>query len=116
MKIPEQATRLSILIGESDRHDGRPVYEVVVNKARQAGLAGASVFHGVMGFGANSRLHTARILRLSEDLPVLIEIVDSPEKIEAFAQSIDSIVGDGLITEESVKVRRYRGDSSAGKA
>ena len=110
MKIPQDGALLRIFLGESDRWHGKPAYEAIVLAAREAHLAGATVFHGVMGFGAKSRLHTAKILRLSEDLPVLIEIVDSMEKIEGFIPQIDQIVKDGLITIEPVRVIKYRAD------
>jgi len=110
MKIPEDGALLRIFLGESDRWQGKPAYEAIVLAAREAHLAGATAFHGVMGFGAKSRLHTAKILRLSEDLPVLIEIVDSMEKIESFLPQIDQIVKDGLITIEPVRVIKYRAD------
>jgi PII-like signaling protein len=110
MKIPEDGALLRIFLGESDRWQGKPAYEAIVLAARETHLAGATVFHGVMGFGAKSRLHTAKILRLSEDLPVLIEIVDSMEKIEAFIPQIDQIVSDGLITIEPVRVIKYRAE------
>jgi PII-like signaling protein len=113
MKIPEDGALLRIFIGESDRWNGKPAYEAIVLAAREAHLAGATVFHGVMGFGAKSHLHTAKILRLSEDLPVLIEIVDSMEKIETFIQRIDQIVNNGLITIEPVRVIKYRADPPA---
>jgi PII-like signaling protein len=108
MKIPQDGALLRIFLGESDRWHGKPAYEAIVLAAREAHLAGATVFHGVMGFGAKSRLHTAKILRLSQDLPVVIEIVDSMEKIEAFIPQIDQIVTDGLITIEPVRVIKYR--------
>jgi PII-like signaling protein len=110
MKIPQDGALLRIFLGESDRWNGKPAYESIVLAAREAHLAGATVFHGVMGFGAKSRLHTAKILRLSEDLPVVIEIVDSAEKIESFITQIDQIVKDGLITIEPVRVIKYRAD------
>jgi PII-like signaling protein len=113
MKIPEDGALLRIFLGESDRWHGKPAYEAIVLAAREAHLAGATVYHGVMGFGAKSRLHTAKILRLSEDLPVVIEIVDSMEKIEAFIPKIDQIVTDGLITIEPVRVIKYRADPPA---
>jgi PII-like signaling protein len=97
----------------SDRHGHRPLYEAIVLKAREAGLAGATVLRGVMGFGKNSVLHTAKILRLSEDLPMLIEIVDSLEKIEAFVPSLDSMIADGLVTIEKVRVIHYKSSSSS---
>lgn len=110
MKIPEKGCLLRIFIGESDRWHGRPAYEAIVLKAREMHLAGATVFKGAMGFGAHSRLHTAKVLRLSEDLPIVIEIVDSPEKIEAFIPEIDQVFSDGLITIEDVRVIKYRAD------
>jgi PII-like signaling protein len=108
MKIPEDGCLLRIFVGESDQWDGKPAYEAVVLAARSAGLAGATVFKGAMGFGAHSRLHTAKILRLSEDLPILIEIVDAQEKIDAFLPQLDQIVSEGLITMEPVRVIQYR--------
>jgi PII-like signaling protein len=108
MNIPEEGYLLRIFVGESDRHGHRPLYEAIVLKAREAGLAGATVLRGVMGFGKNSVLHTAKILRLSEDLPMLIEIVDSLEKIEAFVPSLDSMIADGLVTIENVRVIHYK--------
>ena len=99
---------LRIFIGESDRHEGRPLYEWIVLQARKQGLAGATVLRGLQGFGANSRLHTAKILRLSSDLPVVIEIADRLEKIEAFLPSIEDAISEGLITLEKVEVRFYR--------
>lgn len=110
MKIPEQALLLRIFLGESDRHDGRPLYEAIVLKAREAHLAGATVLRGPMGFGRSSRLHTAKILRLSEDLPVVVEIVDSQDKIEAFLPMLDAMMGGGLVTLEKVRVLRYSGE------
>ena len=108
MNIPEEGYLLRIFVGESDRHGHRPLYEAIVLKAREAGLGGATVLRGVMGFGKNSVLHTAKILRLSEDLPMLIEIVDSLEKIEAFVPSLDSMIADGLVTIEKVRVIHYK--------
>ena len=108
MNIPEEGYLLRIFVGESDRHNHRPLYEAIVLKAREAGLAGATVLRGVMGFGKNSVLHTAKILRLSEDLPMLIEIVDSLEKIEAFVPSLDAMIADGLVTIEKVRVIHYK--------
>lgn len=109
MKIPEQGWLLRVFIGESDTWQGRPLYEAIVVKARELHLAGATVLRGVMGFGANSRLHTAKILRLSEDLPMVIEIVDAREKIDPLLPFIDQAVGEGLVTLEPVEVIRYRG-------
>lgn len=108
MTIPEDGYLLRIFVGESDRHEGKPLYEWLVLKARELGLAGATVLRGIEGFGAHSRLHTAKILRLSEDLPILVEVVDSQERIEAFLPVVDRAVGEGLATLERVKVRFYR--------
>jgi hypothetical protein len=108
MKIPEQAKLLRIFIGESDRADHLPLYEAIVLKARELGLAGATVLRGPMGFGANSHLHTAKILRLSTDLPIVIEIVDSEEKINMLLSHLDGMVKDGLVTLENVQVIKYR--------
>ena len=107
MQIPKDAVLLRVFIGESDRHQHRPLYEAIVLKAREMHLAGATVLRGPMGFGHSSRLHTAKILRLSEDLPLVIEIVDAEEKIEAFLPVIDAMMSHGLITLEKVKVCRY---------
>ncbi|HEX5281244.1 MAG TPA: DUF190 domain-containing protein [Micropepsaceae bacterium] len=109
MQIPKDAVLLRIFIGESDRHHHRPLYEAIVLTAREMHLAGATVLRGPMGFGHSSRLHTAKILRLSEDLPLVIEIVDAEEKINAFLPVIDGMMGHGLITMEKVKVCRYDG-------
>ena len=108
MKIPEDGYLLRIFIGESDKWEGRPLYEAIVVKARELHLAGATVLRGPMGFGATSRLHTAKILRLSEDLPMVIEIVDSKEKIDELMPHIDQMVHEGLVTLERVQVIRYR--------
>ena len=107
--MPESADALllRIFIGESDEYDGRPLYEAIVLKAREMGLAGATVLRGPMGLGRSSRLHTTKILRLSEDLPLLIEIVDSEAKIEAFIRDLNGMMGSGLVTTEKVRVRRY---------
>jgi len=106
--IPKDGILLRILIGESDRHGGLPLYEWIVMQAREAGMAGATVLRGMMGFGAHSRMHTAKILRLSQDLPIVIEIVDTPEKVEAFIEVIDPVIEEGLVTSEPVHVRFYR--------
>src|SRR5512136_2554816 len=98
MRIPEEGVLLRIFLGESDRLGGRPLYEAIVLKAREMHLAGATVLRGPMGFGAKSRLHTTKILRLSEDLPIVIEIVDKQERIDAFLPHIDDMVKDGLVT------------------
>ena len=108
MKLPSEAYLLRIFVGESDRHDGRPLYEVVVDEARRLGLAGATVLRGFMGFGAHSRIHTSRVLRLSEDLPVVIEIVDAEHRIEDFLVHLDDLIVEGLVTLEKVRVITYR--------
>jgi len=108
MNIPEEGYLLRVFIGESDKSGHRPLYEEIVLKAREAGLAGATVLRGVMGFGKNSILHTAKILRLSEDLPMIIEIVDSLEKVEAFMPTLDEMIKDGLVTIEKVRVIHYK--------
>jgi PII-like signaling protein len=109
MKIPEEGYLLRIFIGESDRWRHMPLYEAIVLKARELHLAGATVLRGAMGFGANSRIHTTKILRLSEDLPIVIEIVDGREKIDALLMHIDEMVTEGLVTLEKVRVIKYRG-------
>lgn len=106
--LPEEGHLLRIFIGESDRHDGSLLYEWIIQQARQHGLAGATVLKGIAGFGAHSRLHTARILRLSEDLPIVVEIVDTLEKIEAFLPIIDAAIPEGLATLERMQIRFYR--------
>src|SRR5437764_11756964 len=108
MHLPEDAVLLRIFIGESDRWDHRPLYEAIVMKARELHLAGATVLRGPMGFGKSSHLHTAKILRLSMDLPMIIEIVDAEEKINAFLHVLDEMMGGGLVTLESAKVMRYQ--------
>src|SRR2546425_11914308 len=108
MKIPEDGYLLRIFVGESDKHGHIPLYEAIVLKAREAGLAGATVLRGLMGFGKHSVLHTAKILRLSEDLPMVVEIVDSLEKIDAFLPVLDQLIKDGLVTVERVRVIHYR--------
>jgi len=110
MKVPEDGYLLRIFIGESDKHGHIPLYEAIVLKARESALAGATVLRGVMGFGRHSIMHTAKILRLSEDLPMIIEIVDSLEKIEAFLPVLDTMVPEGLVTLEQVRVFHYRSD------
>jgi uncharacterized protein len=107
MHLPEDAVLLRIFIGESDRHQHRPLYEAIVLKARELQLAGATVLRGPMGFGKSSHLHTAKILRLSMDLPIVIEIVDSEVKVNAFLPVLDEMMGGGLITIERAKVVRY---------
>lgn len=108
MNLPQSGKLLRIFIGESDRHKGRPLYEWIVRKAREEGLAGATVLRGLEGFGAHSRIHTAKVLRLSSDLPIVIEIVDTEEKIDAFLPLIDEAVAEGLATVERVEVHFYR--------
>jgi len=112
MQIPRDAMLLRIFIGESDRHDGHPLYEAIIMKAREMHLAGATVLRAPMGFGHSSRVHTTKILRLSEDLPIVIEIVDSEEKINTFLPVLDAMMASGLITLEKVQVLRY----GAGKS
>jgi len=109
MQIPTEATLLRIFIGESDRWKHRPLYEAIVLKARELHLAGATVLRGPMGFGKSSHLHTAKILRLSTDLPIVIEIVDSTGKISAFLPHLEKMIGGGLVTQEKVKVIHYAG-------
>jgi PII-like signaling protein len=108
MKLATEAELLRVFIGESDKHHGRPLYGAIVQEARHRGLAGATVLRGTMGFGANSRIHTAKILRLSEDLPMVVEIVDEPDKIAAFLPDLDGMIGEGLVTLERVRVLLYR--------
>ena len=107
MQIPREATLLRIFIGENDRFDHKPLYEAIVLKARELHLAGATVLRSPMGFGHSSRLRTAKILRLSEDLPFIIEIVDSEEKVQAFLPILDTMMQSGLVTLEKVKVMQY---------
>src|SRR5215510_1974474 len=109
MKIPEEGQLLRIFIGESDHWKGIPLYEAIILKAREMGIAGATMLRGMMGYGAASRIHTAKILRLSEDLPVVIEIVDSAEKIAELMPFIDEMVTEGLVTLEDIRVIQYRG-------
>ncbi|WP_022799337.1 DUF190 domain-containing protein [Thermus islandicus] len=109
MRLEGEAKLLRIFIGESDRYGGRPLYEAIVLEARKRGLAGATVFKGFMGYGAHSRIHTAKILQLSEDLPVMVEIVDEEERIRDFLPVLDGMVREGLVTLERVEVIRYRG-------
>jgi PII-like signaling protein len=113
MQIPREAVLLRIFIGENDRFEHAPLYEAIVLKAREMHLGGATVLRGPMGFGHSSRLHTTKILRLSEDLPFVIEIVDSEEKINQFLPVLDGMMGSGLVTIEKVKVLQY-GTQSRG--
>jgi PII-like signaling protein len=109
MKMEGEGKLLRIFVGESDRFEGKPLFEAIVESVRREGLAGATVLRGIEGYGAGSHLHTSRILRLSEDLPVLIEIVDSEENIDRVLPMLDSMVGDGMMTIEKVHVITYRG-------
>ena len=111
MQIPEDAVLLRIFIGESDRWEHRPLYEAIVLKAREMHLGGATVLRGPMGYGKTSRLHTAKILNLSTDLPLVIEIIDSEASINAFLPVLDKMITGGLVTMEKVKVLHYRGEA-----
>jgi uncharacterized protein len=115
MRLPETALLLRVFIGEDDRIDGKPLYETIVLKAREHGLAGATVLRGPMGFGHSSRLHTAKILRLSEDLPIVIEIIDSERKINDFLPVLDVMVKGGLVSLEEVRILRYGADLGAAE-
>jgi hypothetical protein len=108
MSVPQSGCLLRIFLGEADKHEGRPLYEWLVLRARERGLAGATVLRGLMGYGAHSRLHTFRIERLSLDLPIVVEIVDSREKLEAFLAEVDPVIQEGLATLEAAEVRFYR--------
>ena len=114
MRIEGPALLVRIYVGEADHHGGKPLYQAIVELLRERGLAGATVLRGIEGFGANARLHTTRLLRLSEDLPVLIEAVDQEERIRAVLPELDGLVGDGLITLERVEVIAYRGRGPGG--
>lgn len=107
MQIPQQALMLRIYIGEDDRQGNRPLHEAIVLEARSRQLAGATVLRGAMGFGHSSRLHTSKILRLSQDLPLVIEIIDSEDKINAFLPVLDGLMSGGLVTLEKMQVLRY---------
>jgi len=109
MMHADQGYLLRVFIGENDKHQGMPLYEWIVRRAREQGLAGATVLRGLEGFGARSRLHTTKILRLSTDLPLVVEIVDVKEKIDAFLPVVDAAVTEGLATVERVQIRFYRG-------
>jgi PII-like signaling protein len=109
MKIPENGKLLRVFIGESDKWHHQPLYEAIVMKARELGLAGATVLRGSMGFGANSHMHTSKILRLSMDLPIVVEIVDSQENIDRLLVFLDEMIADGMVTLEDVRVLKYRG-------
>ena len=114
MNLPTDSMLLRIFIGEADRHEGHPLHEALVLKARELHLAGATVLRGAIGFGKSSRLHTSKILRLSADLPLVIEIVDSEEKIQTFLPVLDAMMGGGLVTLEKVRVLHYRGPKDTG--
>jgi PII-like signaling protein len=117
MQLPKQAVLLRIFIGEDDRTHGRPLYEAIVTTAREMHIAGATVLRGPMGFGRSSRLHTAKILRLSEDLPMVVEIVDAEDRIQALLAAIEPMMGSGLVTLEKVQVVRYgEGEPEPGNA
>jgi PII-like signaling protein len=117
MHTPQQAVLLRIFMGEDDKAEGRPLYEALVLKARELGLAGATVLRGPLGFGHGSHLHTAKILRLSQDLPMVLEVVDQEDKVQAFLEAIDPMMDGGLVTLEKVTVVRYgrptRGEDGA---
>lgn len=113
MTLPQDGCLLRIFLGESDRHSGRPLHEWIVLKAREQGLAGATVLRGMMGYGAHSRLHTSQVERLSLDLPIVVEIVDVREKVEAFLALIDGDIAEGLATLERAEVRFYRSRKGA---
>jgi uncharacterized protein len=115
MENVEDGRLLRIFVGEDDEHDGRPLYEAIVELLRKQGLAGATVFRGIMGFGASSLIHSARVLRLSEDLPILIECVDGARKIEAVLPKLDQMITEGLVTIEKAEVRIYRGRTAEGQ-
>ena len=115
MELPEEGYLLRIIIGESGRHKGTPLYEWIVVKARECGVAGATVVRGMMGYGANSRIKTASILRLSEDLPVIIELVDTKEMLEQFLEVVDPVLGEGLVTFEKMHIRMYRAPGIGNK-
>lgn len=108
MKLEGEGKLLRIFIGEGDRWQGMPLFEAIVRKVRESGGAGATVLRGIEGFGAHSRIHTARILRLSQDLPIVVEIVDTAEKIDALLPTLDAMIEDGLVTIETVQILRYR--------
>ena len=113
MELPRFGQLLRIFIGESDRYEGKPLYEWLVLKAKETGLAGATVLRGIMGYGAKSRIHTSKILRLSMDLPIVVEIVDTPDKIQQFLTSIEDVVTEGLVTLEKVNVHIYRSNNQS---
>ncbi len=113
MKLPSEAERVRIYIGENDKFEGRALYEAIAEEALRHGLAGATVMRGTLGFGAHSLIHSAKILRLSEHLPMVIEIVDQPDRVAAFLPILDSMIGEGLVTQEKVQVFLYRHEKPA---
>jgi PII-like signaling protein len=113
MQIPRDAVLLRVFFGEDDKHGHLPLYEAVVLKAREMNLAGATVLRGPMGFGHSSHIHTTKILRLSQDLPIVVEIVDSQEKIDAFLPTLDGMMSSGLVTIEKVQVLHYGANERA---
>ncbi len=115
MNLPPEGQLLRIFIGESDKYEGKPLYEWLVIKAKEHGLAGATAIRGLMGFGANSRIHTSKIMRLSLDLPIIVEIVDTQEKIKEFLALINNVVKEGLVTLEKADVHLYRSSSNRDK-
>lgn len=115
MQIPHDAMLLRIFFGEDDKFGGLPLYEAIVLKAREMHLAGATVLRGHVGFGHSSRIHTTKILRLSQDLPIVVEIVDSKEKIDAFLPTLDGMMSSGLVTLEKVQVLQYGTDKAASQ-
>ena len=108
MKLESESFLLRIFVGESDKIEGKPLHEVIVKEARARGMAGATVLRGFLGFGAHSRIHTSKVLRLSEDLPIVVEIVDKEERINAFLPELDRMITEGLVTLEKVQVIAYR--------
>jgi len=108
MQLPDQAVLLRIFVGESDKYDGKPLYEQITLKARELNLAGVTVVRGVMGYGANSRIHTAKLLALSLDMPMIIEVVDTEENLDKLMPFLDETVKEGLVTMEKIRVLRYR--------
>ena len=109
MRLHGRACRVTIFIGDTDQHHHKPLYTEIVHRAHERGLAGASVFHGIEGYGASSRIHTSRILSLSDDLPIAIVIVDSEEKITGFLPELDDLIDEGLVLIDEVEVYRYAG-------
>lgn len=109
MNLPEDGSLLRIFIGESDRHEGKPLYEWIVLQAKESGLAGATVLRGMLGFGPSSKISTFKVLRLSEDLPIVVEIVDTPAKLEVFLDQINGVIHEGLVTLEKAQIKVYRG-------